>query len=149
LRETRDQVFLRGGLDGGMQGPYSVAMDYFLVDKGTWLPLRWEYRLSWSNSKAPEQVTDTLQAEYDGALPDEVTTLRLPPGAKMADTLSGPRDPTIPTENVQTAHGLSVEAKALAMDPDGSILVRISSWLGSLKLGSEGTGTFNDVETNH
>ena len=32
LRETRDQLLLRGGIDGGMQGPYSISQDYFRVD---------------------------------------------------------------------------------------------------------------------
>ena len=42
---------------------------YFRVDKRTWLPVRWEYRLHWSNSNAPEQVSDTLRAEYDVPVP--------------------------------------------------------------------------------
>jgi hypothetical protein len=149
LQETRDQVLLRGGMDGGMQGPYSVASDYFRVHKGTWLPVQWEYRLHWSNSKAPERVIDTLQAEYDVPLPAAVTGLRLPAGVRLADTLGVPTDPSMPTENVQRANGLTVQAQALAMDPDGNILVRVRSWLGNMKLGAAGTGSINDVETNH
>jgi hypothetical protein len=149
LRETRDQILVRGGLDCGMQGPYSIARDYFWIDKRTWLPLEWEYRQSWSNSKAPEQVIDALQAEYDVPLPAAVTTLRLPAGVRVADTLSAPPDADLPTENVQRAHGLTVQAQALAIDPDSNILVRVRSWLGSFKLGAEGTGTSNDVETSH
>lgn len=148
IKEARDQILLHGGLDGGMQGPYSVARDYFRVDKRTWLPLQWEYRLSWSNSKAPEQVIDTLQAEYDVPLPAAVTTLRLPAGVRLIDALATPAAGELPTQNVQRAQGLTVQAEALALDPDGSILVRVRSWLGRMKLGDQGTGTFNNVRTS-
>jgi hypothetical protein len=66
----------------------------------------------------------------------------------MVDTLGKSADPSLPTENVQRAQGLTVQARALAMDPDGNILVRVSSWLGNMKLGAEGTGTWNSVGTD-
>ena len=50
-----DEMWLLGGTDSGMQGPYSVAQDYFRVDKRTWLPVEWGYRLRWSNSNEPER----------------------------------------------------------------------------------------------
>ena len=114
--DPHDSNHMIAGSDGGMRGPYSVADTYFTLDKRTWLPTRYEYREHRSNSKAPAWVAETLQAQYDLRLPDSAAALRLPPGVVMVDTLSAPTDPSIPTDNVQRAHGLTVQVKALAMN---------------------------------
>jgi hypothetical protein len=50
---------------------------------------------------------------------------------------------------VQRAQGLTVQTEALAVAPDGHLLVRVRSWIGNMKLGDQGTGTYHDVGTSH
>jgi hypothetical protein len=148
-RETRDTL-IWSGHDSGMQGPYTQADSYLTVDKHTWLPLRYEYHEyeDRNGSRTLAKVTELLRAEYNVALPDSVTTLRLPAGVRLADTLSAPTDPSVPVENAQRAHGVTLQVTPLALDPDGIVLAKVSCWLGNLKLGAEGTSTWNDVETH-
>jgi hypothetical protein len=145
-RETRDTITWRGH-DSGMQGPYSQADSYWTVDRHTWLPIRYEYHVGWADHSAPKQVTEVLAAEYDVALPDTVTVLRLPAGTLVIDTLREPGG-TVPSENVQRAHGVTLQVTPLALDPDGIVLAKVSCWLGNLKLGADGTETYAGVGTN-
>jgi hypothetical protein len=148
VQRTPNQVTLITGIDGGMQGPYSVAEDYYTVDRHTWLPLQWEYRQHFNNSKRPPWVAETLKAEYDVPLPATATTLRLPSRIRLIDTQSAPTDPSVPTTNVQRVGGLTTQVEALAIDADGNILLRAQAWLGNMKLAAPGSAAGYNVETN-
>jgi hypothetical protein len=146
-RETPDTVVIHSGGVSDRKRPYPPMGDYFIIDKRTWLPLEWEYRADTSTSP---RVEATLRAEYDVSLPDDTTRLKLPEGARLVDTLSPAASANVPTENVQRARGLTLQVVPLAMDTDGTVLVRSSCWLGTLKLGVwDGTPVSYSVETDH
>jgi hypothetical protein len=122
--------------DAGMQGPGSVAHDYFFVDRRTWLPQRWEYRYARGDR---ETLVKTLRAQYDVPIPPAVATLRLPPAVRVIDAKLAPSG--VP-KDVYSCSGDGITARLVPakVDRDGNILLRLQAWLGSERLGVEPDG---------
>jgi hypothetical protein len=139
-RETPDALIFRWH-DSGMQGPDTQADSCYTVDRRSWLPVLYEYR---RDTNRQEWVAESLTPEYDVPLPLSVTMLRLPPKTRLVDALSGARG-SVPLENTQQAHGLTLQIAPLAMDADGVVLARARCWLGNLMLGSENSRSWCSI----
>ncbi|MBM3457552.1 MAG: hypothetical protein FJX77_03330 [Armatimonadetes bacterium] len=138
-RVEPDRVIFRT-TDAGMQGPGSVAYDYYTVDRRTWLPLSWEYR---HVRAGKEVVVEHLDAEYGVPLPPSVTTGAPPAGARVVDTLARPDAPS--GARTHTAGAITVSPIVEGVDREGQVVVRLRSWLGNEPLGAEGGALYVTV----
>ena len=102
----------------------------YVVDKQTLLPKSYEVRL---HRQHQVRTIEYLQVEYDRALPTSVTGSREQPRDYLVvDATRQPIGKAVPSENVVTEDGLTVQMTPLAMDTQGNVLMDIRGWLGGL-----------------
>lgn len=125
-RVERDTVIFRTS-DSGMQGPFSVAHDYYFIDRRTWLPRRWEYR---HVKRERERVVDSLTAEYNRPIPPDVEAPPSTVGTRVIDAAAPPPiDPR--QEHIRCADGLTVQLLPVALGEDGMVLASLRGWVGA------------------
>ena len=102
------------------------------VSKQTWLPTRFESRRSRIGGM---QTMSLLNADYNAP----TTALALVPPSAPKDYFT--YDATQPPPQVEyaaTANGITVQAIPLTLAPDGTILLRIKTWMGSAPMRRSG-----------
>ncbi|MGV3722734.1 MAG: anti-sigma factor family protein, partial [Actinomycetota bacterium] len=137
---TRDTLIFRW-TDSGMQGPGSVAHDYFFVDRRTKLPRRWEYR---HVKGEREEVVEMMTAEYNVAPPPAASLAAPPPGSTVVDAM-GATGSLPPGENAQSAGGVTAQLIPVKAAPDGTVLIRLRSWLGNARMDLQGGPLFTSI----
>jgi hypothetical protein len=139
-----DFLVFEGGGDAGMNGPGSVGHDYYYVNRGTWLPLRWEYVVQQS-SEARGVLTQTLTAEYDRPIPPAVAAPRLSSFARVIDVRNAPAE--VPNDTFTRSVGeIMARLEPVKVDPEGNILAHLRAWLGPVRLGIDTNGLGFDSE---
>lgn len=137
---TADTAIFRW-IDGGMQGPDSVAYSYFFVDRRTKLPRRWEYRHVRGER---EEMVEWMDVEYNVPVPPDAARPALPAGATLID--AGASSGDLPRENAQTGGGVTAQVLPVKVTPEGTVLARFRAWLGSARLDLEGAPLFSMVD---
>jgi hypothetical protein len=120
------------------QDPNTASVDHrtneYTVSKSTWLPTSFDQYLATPQQKV---LTEHLDVEYDAA---ELTEVTVPPqpGNSISMDAAQALDPEMPTENVESANGVTAQLTPLAMDRSGVVLARVRAWMGRQQIKGHG-----------
>ena len=95
------------------------------VSKQTWLPTRFEVQ---AGRPGAMRTLALLSADYNKPLPPQTLTLSAAPPRWITYDAT---QPAPPVGNAVSANGVTVQAMPLVAAPDGSLLLRLKTWVGS------------------
>jgi hypothetical protein len=102
----------------------------FIVDKRARVPVQFEAR-SGVSAGPPSEM---LRLSYGVRLPGRITDLTWPARYQVVDSLNPASIAGAREEYLARSGGVAGEARPLAMDREGHVLLRLRGWLGDVKL---------------
>lgn len=105
--------------------------EVYTVSKETHLPTRYVRQV---RDRTHTLEEEHLDAVYNVPLPENVLTPPQVSGYKVVDGGASDAGPRLSSRGVAAANGLKLQARLIAADNEGNLLVRLRTWLGNARI---------------